>query len=96
MNVFLIQARGIDPIHRIISDIGVEIVIAHVSYGIGLQKPPQARIIHPGLVVVERDFRQRGLAGVAEARAAPTRRLAGGAPYPKNQFATPIAYCGFG
>ena len=56
----------VDVIYRIIPDIGIEVEPILISDGIGLQESSERRRVEAGLVVIESQFRELGLAGVLE------------------------------
>ena len=53
-------------IHRIISDIGIEVDLILISDGIGLHEPSDEGRVHPGFVVIEAKFRHPELASILE------------------------------
>jgi len=53
-------------VHRVVGDIGVEVDAAALSDGVGLHEPSDARVIDAVAVMVEADFGDPHLAGIAE------------------------------
>jgi hypothetical protein len=60
------MACVIDLADRIIADIGIKIHLILVPHRIGLHETPERRGVEAGLVVIEAEFGDPGLAGIAE------------------------------
>jgi len=65
--IFNALSARIHPINRIIPHVGVEVKLILVPDGIDLQEPAKGGGVKAGLVVVEAELGQPGLAGVLEA-----------------------------
>ena len=61
------QARRIDEVHRVVADIGVEIHPVVIADRVGLEEAAEPRGIEAGLVMIEAELAQPGLAGILEA-----------------------------
>jgi hypothetical protein len=64
--VFLLVPTRVRLIHRIVPDIGVEVDLVLRADGVGLQEPAGLWAVDAGLVMIELELRQPGLARVLE------------------------------